>query len=75
MRISVKVHTKSSQQKVVKGFDEKYDVYLRQAPVDNKANKALVEILAEYFDIKKRGIRIVTGRASRNKIIEIDSNH
>ena len=36
-----------------------------------KANERLIEILAEYFGVKKTKIKIIRGWKSENKIIEI----
>ncbi len=46
-------------------------VYARQPAVDGKANTALIELLAKYFDVPKTSIAIVRGQTARNKIIEI----
>lgn len=41
-------------------------------PEDGKANEALVELLARTLDMGKSKIRIVTGAASRLKIVEVE---
>jgi uncharacterized protein len=46
-------------------------VYLTAPAVDGKANKALIKFLADYYDVKKREIRIVKGLKSRNKVVQI----
>ena len=73
MKLSLKVYPRSSREEVVKSADGNLKVYIRQAPVDGKANKVLIGILAEYYNIKKNDIRIVIGSTSRNKIVEIDN--
>jgi uncharacterized protein (TIGR00251 family) len=72
VKVSLKVCPKSSREEVVKGSDGNLKVYIRQAPTDGKANKALIEVLAGYYKVRKRDIRIVTGSTNRNKIVEID---
>jgi len=72
VRVSLKVYPRSSRKEIVKGTDGSLKVYIRQAPADGKANKALIGILAEYYKIKKNDIRIVAGSTSRNKVVEID---
>lgn len=42
--------------------------------VNNKANKAVVAILADYFKIKPKQIKIVNGLQNPKKTIEIESN-
>jgi hypothetical protein len=39
---------------------------------EGKANRRLVEILAEYFSKPKSSLKIVKGLTSKNKTIEID---
>lgn len=38
---------------------------------DGKANRAVIEALADFLQVKKSAICIVHGRASRRKVIEI----
>jgi uncharacterized protein len=71
MRISVKVQPRASKERVVKTLDAGLKVYLNASPVDNKANEALIRILAEYFSVNKSKIKIITGRQSRNKIVDV----
>lgn len=73
MRIGVKVQPKASRQQVVKGPGEKLKVCLKASPVDGKANSELVCILAKYFNVSKSCVRIITGKQSRNKVIEVIS--
>lgn len=49
-------------------------VYLTAPAVEGKANKALIEFLAEHFDVKKSQITIMKGLKSRTKIIRICYN-
>ena len=46
-------------------------VHLTAKAVDGKANQALIEFLAEHYDIKKYQISIIRGLKSRDKIVEI----
>ena len=46
-------------------------VYVTAAPEKGKANKAVVEVLASHFGVKKDQIRFITGVRSRNKVVEI----
>jgi uncharacterized protein len=47
-------------------------VYVMAPPDKGRANKALVELLADHFGVKKSSVRIIKGEKSRDKIIEID---
>lgn len=41
-------------------------------PVDDAANRALIEFLAECLGVARRAVRIVGGETSRTKVIEVD---
>ena len=71
MKISVKVLLRSSRDEIKKLPDASFKVKLTSAPVDGKANDALVELLSEYFNTSKSKIKLVKGLTSKNKIIEI----
>ncbi|MBL7068592.1 MAG: DUF167 domain-containing protein [Candidatus Omnitrophica bacterium] len=49
-----------------------YRVYLTAPPVEGKANKALLEILAEYLNVKRSRLEIIRGERSMNKVIRIN---
>jgi uncharacterized protein len=40
--------------------------------VENAANEALVDFVADALGVSKRSVRIVSGFASRRKVLEID---
>ena len=68
--IEVKVIPNSKKRIVIKD-NEKFKVYVKKPAVDNKANEDAVELLAEFFNVKKSNIKIVKGEKSRNKLIEV----
>jgi len=70
MRISVKVIPNAKKEEVVREGD-KLKVHAKAPAVSGKANKVVIELLADFFKIKKNAIRIVKGERSREKIIEI----
>ena len=64
----IRVLPRSSRNEVVGVMaDGTLKVKLTAAPVDNKANESLVDILSEHFQIAKSKIKIVRGRTSKNK--------
>jgi uncharacterized protein (TIGR00251 family) len=46
-------------------------VRLAAPAVDNKANQALVEFLAEHYGVPRRNVTIVSGARSRRKRVVI----
>ncbi|MFZ2975435.1 MAG: DUF167 domain-containing protein [Candidatus Moraniibacteriota bacterium] len=71
MRIYVKVIPRSSQNKVEKISEGEYKVKLTAPPVDGEANKMLIEILAEHFDVPKSLVLIIGGKSTQKKLVEI----
>jgi len=68
--IRVRVIPKSRKNKVEK-FGEGYKVRLTAPPVGGKANKALTEVLAGHFGLKKAQVRIISGSKSRDKLLRL----
>lgn len=71
MLINVKTVPNASKNRVLKDGNA-YRVYVNSPAADGKANKALIDVLAEFFDVKKNAVRIVRGEKSRNKTVEIN---
>jgi uncharacterized protein len=73
MQKQVKVKPNSKRQTIEESADGQLTVYLKSPPVDGKANKELIELLAQKYDVPKSQIRIKSGLSSRNKLVEIDT--
>ncbi|HAX61271.1 MAG TPA: hypothetical protein DCX95_01750 [Elusimicrobia bacterium] len=56
----------------IKFENDKYKVYVTAPAVDGKANKKLIEFLAQHFNVKKSRIFIKRGQKSRLKIVQIN---
>jgi len=70
MLINVLVHSNSSQEKVEKTSDKSYEVWIKEKPVDGKANLKLIKIIKKYFRAKK--VEIKSGFTSRKKLVEVE---
>ncbi len=71
MKIKIKAKANSKVQSVEKIDDTNFIVSVRESPIDGKANKAIMKALAKYFGVSSINIKIISGRASKQKIIEI----
>ncbi len=49
-------------------------VYVTAVPEDNKANKALLDLLAKTFGIPKSRLHIISGLTDRHKVIWFDGD-
>ena len=73
MLYQIRALPNSKQPSVVKDGDT-LRVQIDAPPVGGKANRRMLEILAEYFNVAKNRLVIVSGHTSRNKIIKIINN-
>ena len=71
MKLQIITKTKSRATKVIKITDSVYEVSVTAAPVEGKANKAVIEVLADHFHVHKNQIEIVAGFTSVNKVVVI----
>ena len=68
---NVRVTAHARQNKVVKTGDV-LRVYTTVAPENGRANSAVIELLAEYFDVPKSKIKLIKGLSARDKVFAID---
>jgi uncharacterized protein (TIGR00251 family) len=73
MKINVLVKPNAKYSEVTKISNVDYKVSVDAPAKDGEANKRLIEILAEHFEVPKSFISIVRGFKSKNKIVEIDT--
>lgn len=71
MKIFVKARPNAKEEKVEKIDEQNYIVWVKEPPKQGKANNAIKNALAVYFKTGSSCIKIISGYASRNKIIEI----
>lgn len=70
-KIHVIVRPGARKTDVTKIADGEFRVSVCARAVDGKANHALIELLAAYFNVAKSKVKIIRGPSSRHKIIEI----
>ncbi|MFH1519301.1 MAG: DUF167 domain-containing protein [Candidatus Omnitrophota bacterium] len=70
MKIKVRVIPRAKKRRV-EVFTRGLKIYLNSPAIEDRANKELIEILSDYYNIKKYNIAIVKGKKQRNKIVQI----
>ncbi len=71
MKIEINVKPNAKAAGIVQTGPRAYRVAVQASPTDGKANEAVVKLLAAHFGVNKSSVRIVSGHASRRKIVEI----
>jgi uncharacterized protein (TIGR00251 family) len=75
--ISIKAIPNAKKVEIIdNGFDDlgrqNFKAKVNQPPEDGKANQAIIQLVSDYFKVKKNAVKIINGELSRNKIIEIN---
>lgn len=68
--IKVRVVPKAGRNEV-RQFGDGYKVYLTAPPAKGKANKALLELLAGHFKVKRSQVAILKGEKTRDKLVKL----
>jgi len=71
IRFKVKVQPKSSSNEFAGLYHDALKIKLTAQPSEGKANKALIDFLADWFGVKKSQVEIVSGQLSNIKIIKV----
>ena len=69
--LNVRAQPRSSRAGIDGLLGEAVKVRIRCAPVDGKANRELIETLADAFDVAKSAVSFVSGETSKTKRIRI----
>ena len=73
LTIKIKVEPRSSKSGIVGPYGDALKVKLTSPPVEGKANKELIEVLAKAFGVAKKDVEIISGQSSKNKIVKLRS--
>ena len=72
MNVTVRVKPGSKKGPLVQpALDGSLLVYVREPAVEGKANRAVAELLAEYYGVPKSKVQMVLGYKSKIKHFEI----
>lgn len=73
MKVSVVAHPNAKHPRLEKDSEGILHVYVNHPPLEGKANKAIIESLAKFFNTKKNRIMLLSGDKSKYKVFEIIS--
>lgn len=69
--IQVKVIPNASRNEILQQGDDVFKIKVQVPPENGKANKAVIQLLAQHFQIPKKNFKIVAGEKSHLKVIEV----
>ncbi|MDR3143526.1 MAG: DUF167 domain-containing protein [Puniceicoccales bacterium] len=62
----------ASRNQVVSCADGMLKLKVQAPPENGRANRAVIELLTQYFGISKHAIRLISGEKSREKRVRIE---
>ena len=71
--LRVKVKPNSRIEALAKLEDGSWEARVKAAPVDGKANAALIALIAGHFKVRKAQVSIKSGASGRLKLVLIDA--
>ena len=72
IRLSVKVQPNARKQEIQRISEEEYQIRILSPPIEGKANKELIQVIASHFHLPRSRVKIVRGRKSRKKIVILE---
>lgn len=75
--IAVRLTPKASSDRIgevrrLPNGDEQLTVYVTAVAEDNKANEAMIRLLAKHWDVAVSRLSIVRGHTNRNKLLRVE---
>ncbi len=71
MKIFVKAKPNSKEESIKKPSETNFAICVEKPPVKGRANAAIMVALARHFGVPLSSVKIISGHASRQKIVEI----
>lgn len=71
-RISVTVSPGAARTELVGKHGDGWRARIAAPPERGRANDALIELLADALAVPRSSVRVVSGRAAKKKVVEVD---
>ena len=72
MKIFVKAKPNAKEEKIEKISENSFIVWVKAPPRNGLANRAIIQVLAEYFKTSPSRVELVSGFSSKQKLFEIN---
>lgn len=69
--LQVRIQPKASRDEFVGPYGDCYKIRITAPPVDGKANKHLIRLLAKQFGIRQDSVVLIRGQTSKSKMLRI----
>jgi uncharacterized protein (TIGR00251 family) len=69
---AVKVQPRAKKNAITGNVGDALKLALTAPPVEGKANQAVIEFFAGFFEIPRSSVSIASGETSRNKLVRVN---
>ena len=73
MKLKVRVIPRAKKERIER-LEDGLKVYITEPAIEERANRKLIVILADYFNTKKYNVTIIKGQKQRDKVVEINES-
>jgi len=73
MYIKVKAFPKAKKEEIKKIAENRFEIRIKEKAERNLANQRIIKILAEYFEIEEKEVKIINGHYHSSKLIKINN--
>lgn len=74
MHIYVIAKTGKRETNITQEDNNTYTIAVKERPIEGKANKAIIRILAKHLKVSPSSVHIVSGLSSKRKVLEISAS-
>ena len=71
MRVFVKVKAGAKNEFIAKTSNDSFTVSVRETPIDDSANWAIIRAIAQHFKVTQSQVSIISGFKSKQKVMEV----
>ena len=72
---AVKVQPRARKNAITGTFGDALKLALTAPPIEGRANEAVIDFLAGFFDIPRSSITIASGKTSRLKVVHVSGTN
>jgi len=72
---AVKVQPRARKNAITGTFGDALKLALTAPPIEGRANEAVIDFLADFFDIPRSSITIASGKTSRLKVVHVNGTN
>ena len=73
MYIKVKAFPKAKKEEIKEITENRFEIKVKEKAEKNLANKRIIEMLAQYFGIEEKDVKIINGHRHPSKLIGINN--